>query len=63
MELRSKGLALSTPRKVPSSATRTGGFAKPRDGAEAEMRIKIKMKGILDMGYRIWFWFIGGPWG
>jgi len=38
VELRSKGLALSTPRKVPSSATRTGGFACEVGGTKAKNR-------------------------
>ena len=38
MEFRSKGLALSTPRKVPSSATKTGGFAWEAGGAKAKIR-------------------------
>lgn len=39
VELRSKGLALSTPRKVPSSATKTGGFACEVGGMKAKIRI------------------------
>lgn len=38
VELRSKGLALSTPRKVPSSATKTGGFAWEAGGTKAKIR-------------------------
>ena len=38
VELRSKGLALSTPRKVPSSATKTGGFACEVGGTKAKNR-------------------------
>jgi len=42
LELRSKGLALSTPRKVPSSATRTGGFACEVGGTKAKIRSRRK---------------------
>jgi len=38
VELRSKVLALSKPRKVPSSATKTGGFAWEAGGAKAKIR-------------------------
>jgi len=50
VELRSKGLALSTPRKVPSSATNTGGFARTRDLVEMEMRTVMRIS-----------WFMGFP--
>jgi hypothetical protein len=38
VELRSKVLALSTPRKVPSSATNTGGFAWEAGGTKVKIR-------------------------
>jgi hypothetical protein len=44
VELRSKGLALSAPRKVPSSATRTGGFAWEAGGMRAKIRSRRKWK-------------------
>lgn len=44
VELRSKGLALSTPRKVPSSATRTGGFACEVGGTKVKIRSRRKWK-------------------
>ena len=44
VELRSKGLALSTPRKVPSSATKTGGFAWEVGGKKAKIRSRRRWK-------------------
>ena len=44
VELSSYGLALSTPRKVPSSATKTGGFAWEAGGTKVKIRSRRKWK-------------------
>ena len=44
VELRSKGLALSTPSKVPFSATRTGGFACEVGGKKVKIRSRRRWK-------------------